>query len=111
RSEGHPGRTKPREGPLPRRCPGTFAWLPTVAGHTSSVRGKRALRRFGNLRHSRLGSLRYVRGHGSCSNVLVLVLESPNQERPPSSTRWNQGKRPSSGPELLVEEGEGDEDE
>src|SRR6185436_16175286 len=49
--------------PLPRRCGATplsvgptFDWLPTVAGHTSSDHGKRALRRFGNLRYSRLGS-------------------------------------------------------
>jgi hypothetical protein len=36
-----------------------MAWLPTVTGHTSRVRGKRTLRRFRNLRYSRLGSLRY----------------------------------------------------
>ena len=60
------GWSKPSEDPWPRRCLGSsfiywadMAWLPTVTGHTSPVRGKRAWRRFRNLRYSRLGSLRY----------------------------------------------------
>jgi len=52
-----------------------MAWLPTVTGHTSRVRGKRTLRRFRNLRYSRLGSLRYGAVPG-CARAVTLPFDT-----------------------------------